>query len=125
MTRDIDIEGRSLRVQISRAAQEQLCRRSDPLLLEMELYFSCLVRKRVYVRESAGDREVLPVADKLKVWFRPVVTRTCSISSCEGGPPPVDDLPITRPERYFPRWLTLDYRGGQWQADFGYAGMAD
>jgi hypothetical protein len=33
------------------------------------------------------------------------------------------DFPIVRPERYFPRLLTLDYRCGQWVAKFGYADM--
>ena len=37
------------------------------------------------------------------------------------GKPLVTDMPVVRPERYFPHWLTLDYRAGRWLADFGYA----
>ena len=118
------IRGRQLRLNISRSASARLAQRSTPLLLEMELYFSCLVRKRVHVRESAAGFDVIELGEKLRVWFRPVVTRTCAISECEPGRPPVTDMPVTGPERYFPHWLTLDYRHGQWHAMFGYAGAA-
>jgi hypothetical protein len=30
-------------------------------------------------------------------------------------------MPIVMPERYFPHWLTLDYRRGKRIAEFGYA----
>jgi hypothetical protein len=31
-------------------------------------------------------------------------------------------MPILNPERFYPHWLTLDYRRGKWLADFGYVG---
>ena len=99
----------------------QLGRRTAPLYLEMELYFSCLLRKRVNVREQLDGIESHAINDRLSVWFRPVVTQTCTIRECEPGKPPVTDMPVVRPERYFPHWLTLDYRAGEWRADFGYA----
>lgn len=124
MRQTVDLGGKSLKLSISRRAETRLRQRSEPLLLEMELYFSCLIRKRVYVRESAEGREAIPVNDHLIIWFRPVVTGTCAIRECEPDNPPVVDMPMTDPGRYFPRWLTLDYRAGQWRADFGYAGLA-
>jgi hypothetical protein len=117
----IDINGRNLRVRISGRAQAQLRRRATPLYLELELYFSCLLRKRVNVRERPDGFESHAINDRLGVWFRPVVTQGCAIGECEAGKPPVTDMPVVRPERYFPHWLTLDYRGGEWRADFGYA----
>jgi hypothetical protein len=38
--------------------------------------------------------------------------------------PPVTDMPAVHPERYFPHWLTLDFRHGNWIAEFGYATVA-
>jgi hypothetical protein len=67
--------GRSLQVALGRAARRALDLRQEALCLELELYFSCLVRKRVHVRESADGPGFLPVMDKLHVRFRPVVTR--------------------------------------------------
>ena len=107
-----------LRVRISRRAEAQLCGRAAPLYHEMEQYFSCLLRGRTNGIESHT------INDRLSVWSRPVVTQSCAISECEPGKPPVTDMPVVRPERYFPHWLTLDYRGGEWRADFGYVDTA-
>lgn len=125
MQQIVTVRNRPLRLNISRAAAVQLEQRSAPLLLELELYFSCLIRKRVHVRESATGFDAIELAEKLQVWFRPVVTRSCAISECEPGQPPVTDMPVARPERYFPHWLTLDYRHGKWHAGFGYADAPD
>jgi len=121
MDRTITFLGRSLKLSISQRAQAQLDRLAEPLFLEMELYFSCLIRKRVYVRESTDAPDVIMLADKLMARFRPVVTETCAMRDVERDNPPVKDMPITHPERFFPHWLTLDYCRGGWQADFGYA----
>lgn len=121
MERTITFQGRSLTLTISQRAQAQLDRLAEPLFLEMELYFSCLIRKRVYVREATDAPDVITLADKLMARFRPVVTETCAMRDVERDNPPVKDMPIIHPERFFPHWLTLDYRRGVWQADFGYA----
>ncbi len=120
----LDIQGRSLRLSLTQAAQQALEQRSDALLLELELYFSCLIRKRVYVRDDAACEDSIPISDKLHIRFRPVVTQTCAIRDVPRDNPPVRDMPIVHPERYFPHWLTLDYRHGKWLAEFGYAGEA-
>jgi len=116
----VEIHGKPLKLSISKTAEKQLRQRSEPLLLEMELYFSCLVRKRVHIKESAENFEAVSLGDKLKVWFRPVVTQTCAMRDVERDNPPVKDMPIVEPERYFPHWLTLDFRHGKWLAEFGY-----
>ena len=121
MNQIVPLWGKSLKLTISKRAQAQLDRRTKPLLLEMELYFSCLVRKRVYVREHTNGEDTAALNDKLSVSFRPVVTQSCAMREVERDNPPVMDMPIVKPERYFPHWLTLDYRRGKWLAEFGYA----
>jgi hypothetical protein len=118
------IKGRPLKIRISRRAEAQLRRRSAPLFLEMGLYFSCLLRKRVNLHERVDGIEAHIINDSLSIWFRPVVTKTCAMRECTPGKPPVTDMPVVRPERYFPHWLTLDYKAGDWRADFGYADIA-
>ena len=121
MQRTITFQGRPLKLTVSPRAQTQLTRRTSPLFLEMELYFSCLIRKRVLVRETIEEGAVALV-DNLVARFRPVVTETCAMRDVERDNPPVKDMPILNPERFYPHWLTLDYRRGQWRADFGYNG---
>ena len=120
MNQIVPLWGKSLKLTISERAQAQLDHRTKPLLLEMELYFSCLVRKRVYVREHTNGKDTAALSDKLSVSFRPVVTQSCAMREVERDNPPVMDMPIVKPERYFPHWLTLDYRRGKWLAEFGY-----
>jgi hypothetical protein len=117
----LHINDRALRVRISGRAHAQLRTRATPLYLELELYFSCLLCKRVNVHECVNGFQSHVINDRLSIWFRPVVTQSCAISECEPGKPPVIDMPVVRPERFFPHWLTLDYRAGEWHADFGYA----
>lgn len=117
----VKLEGRELRVELSRAANEQLGKRETSLKIEMELYFSCLIRKQVRIRQTLDTQYKVKVSDKLEIGFRPVMTRACSVTETdENGKPPLTDFPIAKPECYIPHWLKLDYRKGEWQGEFGY-----
>jgi hypothetical protein len=47
------------------------------------------------------------------------MTRVCAVSSVADAPP-LDDFPIADMRPYVPRWLTIDYRRGEWSGEFGY-----
>jgi hypothetical protein len=114
----ITLHDKSLEVRLTAAAQKALARRETPLVAEMELLFSCLLRKRVYFGESA--EQSTPVSDRLSVRFKPIMTRRCSVA--EGGAsPPSECFPLENPRPYVPNWLAIDYRRGKWVGDFGYA----
>jgi hypothetical protein len=114
----ITLHDKSLDITLTPAAEKALARRDKPLLAEMELLFSCLLRKRV----NFGDTDALstPVNSQLAVRFRPIMTRHCNVSQTAGSPPS-EDFPIANPGPYVPRWLTIDYRHGAWVGEFGYA----
>jgi hypothetical protein len=127
---DITIEmmGKDIELKMSRQARRQLDTMTVPLIIEMELYFSCLLRKQIRVRQiqDSGEKELeqseffAKLSDKLHISFRPVMTKSCSVSSCEGERPPLSDFPIQKPRSYIPRWLNLDFKKGKWCGDFGY-----
>lgn len=111
---------RPFQLDISVAAQQQLVQRSEPLCLELELYFSCLIRKRVgFLEAPHPDAQCAQVEDRLSVCFRPVMTRACSVSEVQGAPD-LEAFPIQRPEAFVPRWVRIDHRHGQWTGEFGY-----
>lgn len=120
----IEMLGKKIQLEISDNAERQLRKRQVPLYIEMELYFSCLIRKQVRVYETfiepADEKFSVRFSDKLQISFRPVMTKSCSISSCEDGKPPLSDFPIRKPRSYIPRWLNLDFSKGKWCGDFGY-----
>jgi hypothetical protein len=115
---NISLHDKSLEIRLTAAAKKALALRDRPLVVEMELLFSCLLRKRVHFGGATAPST--PVNDRLAVRFRPIMTRHCSVSATD-GPPPSDDFPIANPRPYVPNWLAIDYRRGEWVGDFGYA----
>jgi len=107
---------------LSPAATNAVANLDDALVVELELLFSCLVRKRVKfpVRAPVGARLIHVANPKLAIHFRAVATRHCRLEEIEGEQE-TELLPLARPEAFTPRWLRLDYRNGQWSGDFGYA----
>ena len=122
MNKTVTMLGKSIDVQISKRAAKSLEKRKKVLCLEMELYFSCMIRKQVRVLESMNTKLVVPIAENLVVGFRPVMTKACSVSGTEGKPP-LTDFPIEKPENYIPRWLKIDFRNNAWSGEFGYDGQ--
>ena len=115
----VELDGKQVMVTLSARAARALESLGAPLLAEMELYFSCLIRKAVRFRPLSGEDDARPLSEKLYVRFRPVVSRSCGAKLSE-GPPPLDDLPIVNPTAYTPDWLKIDYRRGEWTGQFGY-----
>lgn len=91
--------------------------------IELELYFSCLIRKKVNIREQARDDSIfnIGVNENLSISFRPVMTKVCKVSDvAEGSEPDIENLPILNPARFIPNWVSLDYKNKQWVGEFGF-----
>ena len=117
MQTTIEILGKKVLVEWSAAADRKLQLLAEPLLVEMELYFSCLIRKAVRFGRDAQAANFTSAAPHLKIGFRPVVSKACKVSDFEGAPP-LEDLSIVRPEAFVPKRISIDYRGGSWQGEF-------
>jgi len=93
-----------------------------PLKVELELYFSCLIRLRVLFPEHSqpGFIPINSHHDKLEVYFHPIMTKRCTIEQIRGHDPDTETFPIKKPEKFIPKWLALDYRQQQWTGEFGY-----
>lgn len=112
---------RTIDVILTSRAQQALKNLSAPLNVELELYFSCLIRKRVlFPDQSHTDSIPLKSShEKLNIQFRPVMTRVCSVDDVEGAPD-LETFPIKRPEAFIPHWLRLDNQSGKWMGEFGF-----
>jgi len=116
----VEILSRPVRVEWSKAADRALSGLNKPLAVEMELYFSCLIRKKVRFNEKAHSREFVPVNDRLGIAFRPVMTRACKVDD-EQGEAPLEDFHITNPAAFVPHWLKIDFRNNEWTGEFGFS----
>lgn len=112
-----EISGKKILVEWSAAADKAMATLSSPLLVEMELYFSCLIRKAVRFNQSRALQDYVQVTPQLKLRFRPVVTRVCRVSEVEGEPP-LDDFHLLKPAAFVPKKLFIDFKRGQWLGQF-------
>ena len=119
MQNTIEILGKQVLVEWSTSADRKLRELTEPLAVEMELYFSCLIRKAVRFGGDAQAGSFSAAGPHLKIGFRPVMTKACNVNDFEVEPP-VEDFPIVRPEAYVPKWLSIDYRGGKWMGEFSW-----
>lgn len=115
----VAVSGKSVRVRLSPSAQAALRTRRQPLLVEMELFFSCLIRKQVRFRDFDQDAGAIPAGPNLLLRFHPVMTAACG-KDYEGDEPPLTDFPIARARAFVPHWLAIDYRNHAWTGEFGF-----
>ncbi|MBU1691809.1 MAG: hypothetical protein KJ958_10520 [Gammaproteobacteria bacterium] len=117
----VEIFNKTVRVEWSDAAESAMASRMGPLTVEMELYFSCLIHKKMRFGDQAHSREFLPVNQHLAVAFRPVMTNNCKIDR-DNAEAPLSDFEIKNPAAFVPHWLKIDFRHGKWAGDFGFSG---
>ena len=118
MQKVVDINGKPVVVSLSGAAERALALQERPLEVEMELYFSCMIRMKVRFRESK-DGQGGDFSEMLKIKFRPVTTAVCGVADEELALL-ATDFPMKTPDAFVPRWLEIDYRRGEWSGEFGF-----
>jgi hypothetical protein len=115
----VSMNGKPVAIEWSRAAQATLARRSHPLTLELELYFSCLVKKFVHFHESVPERETIAVSDQLRVYFHAVTSTACSMDLAQRlGRQPEMELDGAAVRKLAPKGVWLDHRQGAWAAEY-------
>lgn len=65
-----------LEIEWTKRAQQEFVRISTPLIVEMQLYFSCVIKKRVLFSQQV-DFKTTAVNDHLQVAFHPVEAASC------------------------------------------------
>jgi len=116
------MSNKAIQLKLSNAANTQLQGLASPLLVELEMYFSCLIRFRVVFPDHAQSDYISLKSDNnnLQIYFHPIMTKHCHIEEIRGHDPDTETFPIKRPEKFIPKWLKLDYRNQQWVGEFGF-----
>ncbi len=135
MKNELTFHGKTMRVTLSDAAKKAATSLSTNLVIEIQVYFSCMLGKRLafytdqplpgsYQLDTAQFAIILadsqPLADKLFVRFNTVMTVNCPVSDYD-GPPPVTDFHIANKKPYVPDWLDVDFKNGVWRGEYGWA----
>lgn len=119
MLSEITIQGRPVKIELTKSAEKALQLRDAPLFVEMELYFSCLIRKQVLFHDEQRQADSVTAGSKLSVSFHPVVTSSCMIKDADAEPAK-SDFEMHRRECFVPKWLAIEYKKNQWLGEFGY-----
>jgi hypothetical protein len=115
----VQLSGKELLVKWSARAERALSNKPRPLVVEMQLYFSCLVKKRVLFHEQA-DFETLVVNDRLQIVFRSIEAARCDPEEFARNYPLGRVLDSSAALKMTPSWVGIDFRQGQWEGEFGY-----
>lgn len=120
MKQQLTFHNKPVSIHLTAAAVDALKQLESSLLIEMELYFSCMIRKRVRFHTEHMVDDAQQLTDNVYVSFNTVMTKTCSVADYD-GPPPVTDFPIQKIESFVPHWLKIDFSHDQWQGEYGYS----
>ncbi len=115
----VQLNGKELLVKWSARADRVLSNKSNPLVVEMQLYFSCVVKKRVLFHDRV-EFETQVVNDHLQIAFRPIEAARCDPEEFARNYPVGRVLDTTAAGKMTPSWIGVDFRQGRWKGEFGY-----
>lgn len=113
------VNGRRVEVEWTARAERALREQSSPVVADLVLHFSCLVKKSVIVRDDVADTALSWVDPRLAIRFRAVTSVACAMETAmlEGGQP-LAEIAAPAARRIAPKRLALDYRDGRWQGEY-------
>lgn len=134
MQKQLSFHDKAVEITLSKKAVAASQKLDSPLIIEMQIYFSCLLGKRLafYTQQPLNGAwqvedelfatmidESQLLADNVYVRFNTVMTKSCPVSDY-AGPPPVTDFTIKNQKPYVPSWLTIDFSKGFWCGEYGW-----
>ena len=110
---------RAVEVKWTDRAERALQLGRQPLIVELQLYFSCVVQKRVLFHQRV-EFDTVVVNNRLEIAFRPIASAVCDPREFALSHPAGEDLSQGVAARMIPRSVEIDYRQGNWEGHFGY-----
>lgn len=112
--------GKALTVRWTERARRALAARQTPLLVEMQLYFSCMVKKRVLFHSphELHGSDVVTVNEHLQVTMRSVQADRCDPVEFARHYPGSRVLEAPAARQMRPSRLDIDFTDGQWRGVF-------
>ncbi len=113
----VSLNGQALTVAWTARADREMQSRKQPLMVEMQLLFSCVVKKRVLFEVDCRD-QMVAVTDALSVGLSAVASKACSPEEFASHYPEGKDLSGSYAGRLSPGRLEIDFRQGEWKGQF-------
>lgn len=134
MHKQLNFHAKTMDVEITESAVVQSKSLVSPLIIEVQIYFSCLLGKRLaFYTETPLDgalkvdhelfsamlEEAQQLIGNIYIRFNTVMTKDCPVSDYV-GPPPVTDFTIKNQKPYVPSWMSIDYSNDFWFGNYGW-----
>lgn len=113
------VQEKPFKVYWTKAADKALQKRQQPLIVEMELKFACMVRMLVHFHDHIEGVEQTSVSDKLSVFYRPVMGQSCATDDTPvDGNMTMGTLTSGPMASRFPKQLGIDFARGKWIGEY-------
>ena len=111
------INGKEFVVKYTQRAKKALDERSQHLIVEMQIYFSCVVQKRVLFHEEY-EHDSVTINDKLIVAVRSVESQSCDPEFYAKNHPEKRELDSSAAKKMSAKELIIDYKNNNWVGCF-------
>lgn len=118
--RFVILNDKKIEVNWTERVEDALRLRSGPLMVEMQLYFSCVVKKRVVFHDRTDFKPVVAVNDKLQLCYRAIQSAACDPETFARDYPEQRELESKAAGNMQPSKLNIDFRNGMWQGETGF-----
>lgn len=113
----IDVRGKKMSIMYSKRAEIALQKRQHSLVAELQLYFTCVVQKRVIFHQQS-ELETLRTNNNLEIAFHTVQSNNCDPVEFAAKHPVKKQLNSKGAKSMRPSLLKIDYKHNQWIGDF-------
>lgn len=113
----IDIRGKKMAVMYSKRAEKALWLRTTPLIAELQLYFTCVVQKRVVFHEQT-ELDTINASPNLKVAYHTVLSNACGPIEFADKHPVKKELNSKGAQFMRPSMFQIDYKDNKWIGEF-------
>ncbi len=114
---DIQYMGKKLHVCWTSRAEYALQKRAIPLTVEMQIYFSCVIQKRVLFHDQS-KLETQTVNNSLRVTLRAVQAASCDPIEFAEHHPVSHEFTSIAAKKLRPSELQIDFKKDQWIGNF-------
>jgi len=116
----VRVNRREVELRWTERAESELRRDGGRLVVELQLYFSCVVKKRVLFHRERVAFDTIRVDQRLELAFRPIASAVCEPGEFVARYPEGRDLASGLAARMVPRAVEIDFRRGRWEGQFLY-----
>ena len=113
----VTLRDHPINVEWTKRAHRELGKRNRPLFVEMQLYFTCVVKKRVLFQETY-ESDTVPVSKHMVIDFRPVESTSCDPVEFAQKFPVKQEFETSAAMKMRPKTLLVDFKGGKWSGEF-------